>query len=66
MERNEKLESVKIVEVIKIELVRGTGLKKEDPVRGVIQYWDLKGNLINDDDNYLDSTIEVASSEISS
>jgi len=61
MERNERLEEVKIVEVIKVELARGTGLKKEDPVRKVIQYWDLKGNLINDDDVYLDTDKATAS-----
>lgn len=65
MERNEKIEKVKIVEVIKVELIRGDGVEKS-PVRKVIQYWDLKGNLINDDDIYLDSTIAVASSEINS
>ena len=60
MERNEKIEEVKIVEVIKVELVRGNGVKGS-PVRKVIQYWDLKGNLINDDDVYL-KDIELASS----
>lgn len=53
MERNEKIQNVNIVEVIKVELIRGYG-EKGDPVRKVFQYWDLKGNLINDDDIYLD------------
>lgn len=65
MERNEKIQNVNIVEVIKVELIRGYGVEGS-PVRKVIQYWDLKGNLINDDDYYLDSTIAVASSEIKS
>ena len=66
MDRNEKVENVKIVVVIKVKLTRGTGAKKEDPVREVIQYWDLNGTLIADNDAYLRTTIELASSEISS
>ncbi len=35
----------KIVPVIKVEAVIGDGTEK-DPVRIVIQYWDLKGQLL--------------------
>ena len=62
MKRNEKFLNAKIVNVIKVELIRGTG-EKDDPVRNVIQYWDLKGNLIIDNDYCLDDKIESASSE---
>ena len=60
MERDEKLESIKVVEVIKVEIVRGTG-ENENPVRQVNQYWDFEGNLIYDDNIML-----VASSKINS
>ena len=60
MERNEKLKNVEIVETIKVTLIRGVGTAN-DPVREVIQYWDLKGNLIYDSD-----IKELASSDISS
>lgn len=64
MEKNEKVKIVKIVEVIKVELIRGSGLNKKDPVRQVNQYWDFNGNLIYEDDEVV--TKEEASSDINS
>lgn len=60
MERNEKLKKLEIVKVVKTLLIRGIGTT-EDPVREVVQYWDLKGNLIYDSDKK-----ELASSDIRS
>ncbi|MCM1052480.1 MAG: hypothetical protein NC483_00660 [Ruminococcus sp.] len=64
MEIDEKIRNVKIVEVIKVELTRGSGLTEKDPVRQVNQYWDFNGNLIYDDDLF--DTNDVASSDINS
>lgn len=59
---NEKINYVELVEVIKIELTRGDGTEK-DPVRSVTQYWDMNGNLLHDDNGYLDSIISSATSD---
>lgn len=48
--RNEKIKVVEVASVNKITLVRGDGTPK-DPVRQVVQYWDLNGKLINDIEN---------------
>lgn len=61
MQRIEKIQKVKIEKIIKIELVRGSGLHEKEPVRIVIQYWDLKGNLIYDSDNKVSASSEISS-----
>ena len=52
-----------LVNVIKTESVIGDGTKK-DPVRIVIQYWDIKGNLIVTIDDYEPEIKSEASSDI--
>lgn len=37
--------SAKIIQVIETKSIRGLGTEK-DPVRDVIQYWDLDGNFL--------------------
>ena len=37
--------SAKIIQVIETKSLRGLGTEK-DPVRDVIQYWDLEGNFL--------------------
>ena len=39
------VKKARVVSVIQVEAKIGTGTK-EDPVRKVIQYWDLDGNLL--------------------
>ena len=43
------VKKAKVVSVIQVEAKIGTGTK-EDPVRKVIQYWDLDGNLLAERD----------------
>ena len=43
------VKKAKVVSVIQVEAKIGTGTK-EDPVRNVIQYWDLDGNLLAERD----------------
>lgn len=61
------MRSAKLVELIKTTSITGNGTK-ENPVREITQYWDLKGNLLFtcDTDNHLDSTNCSASSEVNS
>lgn len=59
------IKAIKVVEVIKSEIRIGDGTRK-NPVRIVIQYWDLKGNLLVTIDPYLDATRLSASSDIKS
>lgn len=42
---------VELIEVIHVEAPRGEGTK-ESPVRIVHQYWDKKGNLLAEKDEY--------------
>ena len=43
-------DSARVIQVIETKSIRGEGIEK-DPVRTVIQYWDLKGNLLAEADN---------------
>ena len=43
------VKKAKVVSVVQVEAKIGTGTK-EDPVREVIQYWDLDGNLLAERD----------------
>lgn len=45
------IESVKEIKVIKTTFITGTGTK-ENPVRVITQYWDLKGKLLATVDDY--------------
>lgn len=47
-----------VVQVIRIRTKRGTGLKN-DPVRIVVQYWDLEGRFLTEDDPFCPSIITV-------
>ncbi len=64
-ERNEKLEYVEVIKVIRVKLTRGKGTP-EDPVRIIYQYWDMEGILIKDNDNYLEEISSSASSDVKS
>ncbi len=55
----------KVIKVIKTVSLIGAGVEK-DPVRYIIQYWDLKGKLLATKDTYLDETKSSASSDINS
>jgi len=37
--KHQRIDSCALVEVIKIEFIRGRGIDKEDPIRVVTQYW---------------------------
>ena len=43
------VKKARVVSVIQVEAKIGTGTK-EDPVRKVIQYWDLDGNVLAERD----------------
>lgn len=43
------VKEAKVVSVVQVEAKIGTGTK-EDPVRNVIQYWDIEGNLLAERD----------------
>lgn len=60
-----KMEKAKIIKVIKTENVIGNG-EKQNPIRKIIQYWELNGKLIATFDSYLESTKSDASSEVNS
>lgn len=59
-----KVENVELTNIIKITFITGIGTK-EDPVRQVIQYWNLEKELLFELDNY-EFTNCSASSEINS
>ena len=58
------IESVKEIKVIKTTFITGTGTK-ENPVRVITQYWDLKGKLLATVDDY-ELSKSSASSDTSS
>ncbi len=58
------IESVKEIKVIKTTAIIGEGTK-ENPVRVITQYWDLKGNLLATVHDY-ELTNSSASSDTSS
>lgn len=39
----------KVIQVIEVELKRGKGVE-DDPIRGVLQYWSLDGDLLAEND----------------
>lgn len=45
MVRPRGTDSAKVVQVIETKAIRGLGTEK-DPVRVVLQYWDLEGNFL--------------------
>lgn len=47
------VKEAKVVSVVRVEAKIGTGTK-EDPVRNVIQYWDIEGNLLAEHDPFND------------
>lgn len=58
------IRQVEVVKVIKTNTVIGKGTE-EDPVRGVIQYWDMEGHMIAEEDDHEESR-RLASSKASS
>lgn len=58
MVRPDGTKSAKVIQVIETKAKRGLGTEK-DPVRDVVQYWDLEGNFLAEMDTHLClSTIE--------
>ena len=53
MTGNNSVKKAKIIPVIQVEAKIGTGTK-EDPVRNVIQYWDMEGDLLAEHDPFND------------
>lgn len=51
MTGNNSVKKAKIIPVIQVEAKIGTGTK-EDPVRNVIQYWDMEGDLLAEHDPF--------------
>lgn len=47
--KNNSVKKAKVISVVQVEAKIGTGTK-EDPVRNVIQYWDIEGNLLAERD----------------
>lgn len=43
-------DSARVIQVIETRSIRGTG-NEDDPCREVIQYWDLEGNLLAENDH---------------
>jgi hypothetical protein len=39
----------KVIQVIEVEVKRGKGIE-DDPIRGVMQYWSLEGELLAESD----------------
>lgn len=58
-------DKAKLIRVIQTESIRGAGTEK-DPVRTIIQYWSLQGQLLAAVDTYLDKIKSSASSEVNS
>jgi hypothetical protein len=60
------MEKARVIKVIETVSKKGNGTKK-DPVRYVIQYWDLNGKLLSTHDTinegYFDETMLSASSD---
>nr|DAY76834.1 MAG TPA: hypothetical protein [Caudoviricetes sp.] len=52
MVRPDGTESAKVIQVIETKAKRGLGTEK-DPVRDVVQYWDLEGNFLAEMDTQL-------------
>ena len=50
MERPTGTRSAKVIQVIETKAKRGLGTKK-DPVREVVQYWDLEGRFLAEMDS---------------
>lgn len=44
-------DNARVIQVIETKSIRGLGIDN-DPVRLVIQYWDFKGNLLAEKDNF--------------
>lgn len=45
-----RIDSVEIVEVIRIETIRGCGQSSDDPVRKIVHYYTTTGELIREID----------------
>lgn len=58
------VEYARIIQVIEVKTIIGDGTK-ENPVRVLFQYWDVKGNMLATYDSLEDSN-SAASSAISS
>lgn len=52
MIRPDGTKSAKVIQVIETKAKRGLGTEK-DPVRDVVQYWDLEGNFLAEMDTQL-------------
>ena len=52
MIRPDGTQSAKVIQVIETKSKRGLGTEK-DPVRDVVQYWDLEGNFLAEMDTQL-------------
>lgn len=52
MVRPDGTKSAKVIQVIETKAKRGLGTEK-DPVRDVVQYWDLEGNFLAEMDTQL-------------
>ncbi len=49
-------DGARVIQVIETNALRGLGVA-EDPVRNVIQYWDLEGRFLAERDEWLDRRI---------
>ena len=45
-------DSARVIQVIETKAIRGRGTK-EDPVRGIVQYWNMDGKLLAENDLYI-------------
>lgn len=50
--KKERIQGVQVIEVVQVKYLRGSGSEK-DPVREVIQYWDVGGRLLAERDSTL-------------
>lgn len=51
-----KMESARLITIIEVKAVIGTGTK-EDPSRVITQYWDFEGNLLSQVDPTKDGVL---------
>lgn len=50
----QRIDGVKVVEVIEVEFVRGEGIRKLDPVRRVTAWFDMQGVKLGERDEWED------------
>lgn len=59
-------DEAKVIKVIVTKSIKGAGIDEKDPVRFIYQYWSLKGKLLAERDDYLESINSLSSSEVKS